>query len=685
MIDINLKFNSKITRCLSFANRSRKKPKKKKKKKKQSGSEMSEARPPPPLPADDNVSSSAQMPLNLSKTERKASSSEAKELRALQQGLALPSGWTSPRQIESHNNTTQHSTTASNSNSTSASDAAAATKRKEKEIKATKVVVAPADARRASTPHHHTHHVSHAATVAVAPANASEPRRNSSTDIRAASRPVDIKPPGKKAPSPLSASPEYAAPVPQQKQKASNSVAALEKAKSDKQVRKASAPPGSATVAAAAAAAAVAVAGVASSSVKMAKAASAGSVKWSVKRPRFPVRTQFAVVLADQRHPRNVRRTVAMDDGWDIVAPSENAKIAAQAAPVALSPRNDQADFIIVSVSVPSCQTVKKLKFSPWETVADAQVNIVKALRRAGGSFPLSDEAAKRFRLCTVSVLPGATWGIAGELPGIPLALDPKRTLADCGIKPMAHVAFVAFDDQAGTAPKPVKPAPAPAIVKVPSTQPTAPAPAPPAAAAAAAAAVAVAPSAPAPTPAKMSSKSSSSTNLKETAAPARPALPPLARRVSVSSDDSNSGSNISMTDDEEENDDDDDDEEEPEPPLSPHPGVPALPNGWEKLTDGNGRVYFASLVDGKSVWSRPTVAVLPPLRDGWQEHTDPATGRVFFEHSKSGKTDWIRPGLNEWKALVLNKKLQSVTWLAEAGEATHKWEFKKSTAAVKR
>jgi hypothetical protein len=648
---------------------------------------MTEARPPPPLPADDNVIASAQTSLNLSTTERKASSSEAKELRALQQGLALPSGWTSPRQIDSNttnNNTsssTQHHSTSSNS--TAASDSSAP-KRKEKEIKA-KVVVPSAEARRASTPHHHTHHVSHATTIAPASANASEPRRNSSTDIRAASRPVDIKPPGKKAPSPLSASPEYAAPVPQQKQKASNSVAALEKAKSDKQVRKASAPPGSASAAAAAAAATAAVAGVASSSVKMAKAASAGSVKWSVKRPRFPVRTQFAVVLADQRHPRSVRRTVAMDDGWDIVAPSENAKIAAQAAPVVLSPRNDQADFIIVSVSVPSCQTVKKLKFSPWETVADAQVNIVKALRRAGGSFPLSDEAAKRFRLCTVSVLPGATWGIAGELPGIPLALDAKRTLADCGIKPMAHVAFVAFDDQAGTAPKPVKPAPAPAVVKVPSTQPTAPAPAPPAAAAAAA----VAPSAPAPTPAKVSAKSSSSTNLKETAAPARPALPPLARRVSVSSDDSNSGSNISMTDDEEENDDDDDDddddEEEPEPPLSPHPGVPALPDGWEKLTDGNGRVYFASLVDGKSLWSRPTVAVLPPLRDGWQEHTDPATGRVFFEHSKSGKTDWIRPGLNEWKALVLNKKLQSVTWLAEAGEATHKWEFKKSTAAVKR
>jgi hypothetical protein len=638
-----------------------------KKKKKKKKSEMSVERPPPPLPADDNVVASALSPRGSNGNSKNGPSSEAQELRALQLGVALPSGWSTT--TSSTTSTTSTTTKIGTSNSSTPNESprnhtTSTTTTKEKHHQHNKATTKAAtlsvsEARRASTPHH-IHHSPPPTTLAPA-----EPRRASSSDTRA-TRPIDAKPPAKKAPSPLSASPEKGALIAKHGSKSSG----LDLSKSDGQVvRKVSGMAG-----------AQASASAANGGTKMIKAVSTGSVKWTAKQPRARVRTQFAVVLADQRQPITVRRTVAMDDGWDIVAPSETAKIAAQAAPVVVSPRNAAlVDFVIVSVSVPSCQTVKKLKFSPWQTVADAQDVVVKALRRAGSSFPLSDEAAKRFRMCTVSVLPGASWGAAGELPGIPLALDPKRTLADCGIKTMSHVAFVAFDEQAGSAgTKPVKPAPAPtpaqAAPKGPqSAAPPAPAPQPTKAA-----------------PALPAAPAASTTGAPSTSAPARPALPPATRRVSVSSDDSNSGSNISMTDDDEEendnndNDDDDDEDEDDSEPLPAPSSTKAaavvdgpLPDGWEKLTDATGRVYFASMVDGKSLWQRPTVAVLPPLRDGWEQHTDPSTGRVFFEHTKSGKTDWIRPGLDEWKAMVLNKKLDHVTWLAVAGETTHKWEQK--------
>ena len=73
-----------------------------------------------------------------------------------------------------------------------------------------------------------------------------------------------------------------------------------------------------------------------------------------------------------------------------------------------------------------------------------------------------------------------------------------------------------------------------------------------------------------------------------------------------------------------------------------------------------------------------PSRAVLPPLRSGWAKHTDPNTGRLFYEHLKSGKTDWSRPGIDEWRALVLNKKLKAVVWLETPGAATQAWERKK-------
>lgn len=631
---------------------------------------MSDVRPPPPLPADDNVVASALSPQAASDGLKSApkSTSEAQELRALQRGLALPTGWAPTARQTTHSNNNAATTSNNASHSTTPETGKAHSAAQIKAMSKSAASLSVAEARRASTPHQ-IHHLPPPST------HAPEPRRNSSTDARV-SRPIDAKPPAKKAPSPLSASPEQASGVsaPHGHGKYHKT---LDLSKSDGQIaRKAS------TLVAAATASASGDTTAVSNGAKLAKSSSAGSVKWAATQPRARVRTQFAVVLADQRQPLNVRRTVAMDDGWDIVAPSETAKIAAQAAPTVVSPRGAAlADFIIVSVSVPSCQTVKKLKFSPWQTVADAQDSVVKALRRAGSSFPLSDEAAKRFRLCTVSVLPGASWGVAGELPGIPLALDAKRTLADCGIKPMSHVAFVAFDEQAGAAgPKPVKPAPAPApLQKAPSSSSSV------------SASAAAAPLAPAPQPSKSTAAAAAKSTFKEPA-PSRPALPPTTRRVSVSSDDSNSGSNISLTeDDDDENDDkegndndndndnDSDDEEPPQPTTSSKEATAPLPDGWEKLTDPTGRVYFASMVDGKSLWQRPTAAVLPPLRDGWQQHTDPSTGRVFFEHTKSGKTDWIRPGLEEWKARVVNKKLGAVTWLEVAGETTHKWEQKKS------
>jgi len=75
--------------------------------------------------------------------------------------------------------------------------------------------------------------------------------------------------------------------------------------------------------------------------------------------------------------------------------------------------------------------------------------------------------------------------------------------------------------------------------------------------------------------------------------------------------------------------------------------GPPALPPGWEQITDpSSGRPYFCNRQTGQSSWEPPAAAPAgpPPLPYGWEQVTDPSSGKPYFCNRQTGQSSWEPP-----------------------------------------
>lgn len=64
------------------------------------------------------------------------------------------------------------------------------------------------------------------------------------------------------------------------------------------------------------------------------------------------------------------------------------------------------------------------------------------------------------------------------------------------------------------------------------------------------------------------------------------------------------------------------------------------LPNGWEKITDSEGRTFYVNHNTKETSWNPPATTSLP---EGWEEKRDDQ-GRVYFIDHNSKTTTWIDP-----------------------------------------
>lgn len=73
-----------------------------------------------------------------------------------------------------------------------------------------------------------------------------------------------------------------------------------------------------------------------------------------------------------------------------------------------------------------------------------------------------------------------------------------------------------------------------------------------------------------------------------------------------------------------------------------------ALPEGYEQLTDAEGRTYYLNRTTGETSWELPAAPPPPcPPAEGWVAHKDDQ-GRTFFANTATGETRWECPTAGE-------------------------------------
>ena len=72
--------------------------------------------------------------------------------------------------------------------------------------------------------------------------------------------------------------------------------------------------------------------------------------------------------------------------------------------------------------------------------------------------------------------------------------------------------------------------------------------------------------------------------------------------------------------------------------------GDEPLPPGWERKTDGGGRVFYVDHRSRVSQWHHPGPVADEPLPPGWECKMD-GSGRVFYVDHRSRVSQWHHPG----------------------------------------
>ncbi|CAJ1355018.1 unnamed protein product [Effrenium voratum] len=84
-----------------------------------------------------------------------------------------------------------------------------------------------------------------------------------------------------------------------------------------------------------------------------------------------------------------------------------------------------------------------------------------------------------------------------------------------------------------------------------------------------------------------------------------------------------------------------------PQPGFGAPNGAPALPAGWEQITDPSGRLYYCNRGTGETSWTAPAAPAVSPagaLPPGWEQQTDPSSGRSYYCNRATGETSWTPP-----------------------------------------